>query len=1214
MDDNPKPTRSALRRWMFPLILCGVVTVASVAFWYARGHTAWAYGSDSRVAAGAEVTLREVVWTAAQPLEPPIPAAGEDQQYEPAFSPDGTELYFVRGKPGDGHAHIYASYLRDNRWTAPVALEGVNGPADDLSPRVTADSKFLLFSSNRAGGVGGFDIWAAPRLEGGKWGAPYNLGRAINSEFNESNPDPTPDGKRLIFSTDRKAAGKEQIQAWRATIRQTVSTDYDLWIASLDDGVSEAPPPFTGPTTRASRGILFKGAREIPGGINTAFVEGASCVSPAGDFVYFASNRSGGYGKFDLYRSRISGGGETFGLPENLGPAVNTASNETDPALIFNGFRLCFSSDRGNPRGIYALHRSDSREVFALRQGRSFPTLGWSPWLLLLSALLLIPLIMALRGSDMGRRLSILQKCLLLSLLVHVALTFVFSFVQVTQQIVHHMKRDANKEIAVNLNLPKDVEIGLSVRNQISSDLPTGDAPPASVEKAVFPKELESAPPPVVTTAAPAADRAAIITPSVDLSATMRPVSSLVVTPVTPTPKPSIPQSIPTLEALAPAVAVEKVADARSDATPVPQKPAIKMARSASVAPQATAPIPTVTASVPKASAGSFSEEAEVHPPQPTHLGAGAVDPAIAGGPAPSVPETATRLADLKPVTPAGASHVSEPAPVAAQFTAPGPTSSRLAPAPRGDATNPSARPVIIAGGGAPARPTTGPTLLADGALQPAPYQASDPVGVPAAAPFATALGPSAPIGRVDPVLQPIAAAVPRVGSDTPAMPSTDDARPAAAHRAAPAAVTSSPTPGDVYTDATALAPVTAPSPSAASISTGSAFVPRAAPITVPDAALQPHIALAPIPGPITAGPVRVIAAPFPRAPEVRKPRVEQLGGNNASEAAVDRGLAYLARNQEPDGRWTFIAPNDAGRPGHRPRGYHDVGCTGLAVLAFITRDNTPDKPGPYRNHVNKALDFLLAEQDDNGDLRGPRQARGEGSSRADMYDHAIATLALAEAGVMTGDKRYADAALLGARFIIAAQDPESGGWRYVPGEFGDTSVFGWQLMALHACERLGFEIPARTRELANGWIHLATRGPRRMIASYQPRREPTAAMTAEMLYARMLLGQKLDEEDIKEATDYLAQSRPDVRKPNVYYWYYGSLCMLQVQSDLWKRWNAQTRDALIALQSRNGGADGSWNADPKYGDRAGRVYMTSLALLTLEVYYRYDVMKPQGN
>jgi hypothetical protein len=475
----------------------------------------------------------------------------------------------------------------------------------------------------------------------------------------------------------------------------------------------------------------------------------------------------------------------------------------------------------------------------------------------------------------------------------------------------------------------------------------------------------------------------------------------------------------------------------------------------------------------------------------------------------------------------------------------------------------------------------------------------------------------------IDPALQPIAARAGRVADDAQTIPasSADDAHPAAARLGAPLASAHSPAPVDISTLGGSITPVSSPSApgtaAAGLINIVRSAMSNDAPITAPDAAIHPTIALAPIPGPINLSPVDVPAAPFPRAPEIRKPRVEQLGGNKASEEAVDRGLAYLARNQEPDGRWTFVPVDDVGvTPIRRARGYHDMGSTGLAILAFITRDNTPDKPGPYRNHVNKALNHLLANQDATGDLRGPPQARGADSTRADMYDHAIATLALAEAAIMTGDKRYADAALRGAAFIVTAQDPESGGWRYVPGQFGDTSVFGWQIMAMHACEKLGFEIPARTRELADDWIRLATQGPRRMIAAYQPRRAPTPAMTAEMLYTRMLLGQRLAEADIKEATDFLAQARPDVRQPNVYYWYYGSLCMLQVQSDLWKRWNAQTRDALIAMQSKTGGGDGvdgSWNADPKYGDRGGRIYMTSLALLTLEVYYRYDaVIRPE--
>ena len=66
---------------------------------------------------------------------------------------------------------------------------------------------------------------------------------------------------------------------------------------------------------------------------------------------------------------------------------------------------------------------------------------------------------------------------------------------------------------------------------------------------------------------------------------------------------------------------------------------------------------------------------------------------------------------------------------------------------------------------------------------------------------------------------------------------------------------------------------------------------------------------------------------------------------------------------------------------------------------------------------------------------------------------------------------------------------------------------------------------------------------------------------------------------------------------------------MLQAQSDQWKRWNALTRDTVIALQQRGAGGrgvDGSWDADPRNAERGGRIYMTAIAVLTLEVYYRY--------
>ena len=62
------------------------------------------------------------------------------------------------------------------------------------------------------------------------------------------------------------------------------------------------------------------------------------------------------------------------------------------------------------------------------------------------------------------------------------------------------------------------------------------------------------------------------------------------------------------------------------------------------------------------------------------------------------------------------------------------------------------------------------------------------------------------------------------------------------------------------------------------------------------------------------------------------------------------------------------------------------------------------------------------------------------------------------------------------------------------------------------------------------------------MLAGYQPGRAATPTMTAEILYARMLLGQKITDDDVKAVTDFIARQPPDAREPNLYYWYYASL------------------------------------------------------------------------
>ncbi len=120
--------------------------------------------------------------------------------------------------------------------------------------------------------------------------------------------------------------------------------------------------------------------------------------------------------------------------------------------------------------------------------------------------------------------------------------------------------------------------------------------------------------------------------------------------------------------------------------------------------------------------------------------------------------------------------------------------------------------------------------------------------------------------------------------------------------------------------------------------------------------------------------------------------------------------------------------------------------------------------------------------------------------------------------------------------------------------------------------------------------------------------------MTAEMLYARMLLGQQPDADDIQEVATFLWRQPFDRHTPDLYCWYYGSLSLIQLQNQDWKRWNARTRDTLIALQRKEGALGGTWDTSARWGDQGGRVFTTSLAVLTLEVYYRYLPLLPQDN
>ncbi|WP_025144084.1 OmpA family protein [Pedobacter jeongneungensis] len=120
-----------------------------------------------------------------------------------AFTPDGNTLYFTSWKDKDKYA-IYSAKKTGDKWSDPQAV-GLQVNSKDFNssqPFVTSDGKFLLFSSDRSGGYGKFDIWYCAIREDGSLGQAVNLGPTINTEDDERAPYYNTLTKKLLFSTD----------------------------------------------------------------------------------------------------------------------------------------------------------------------------------------------------------------------------------------------------------------------------------------------------------------------------------------------------------------------------------------------------------------------------------------------------------------------------------------------------------------------------------------------------------------------------------------------------------------------------------------------------------------------------------------------------------------------------------------------------------------------------------------------------------------------------------------------------------------------------------------------------------------------------------------------------------------------------------------------------------------------------------------------------
>ncbi len=335
------------------------------------------------------------------------------------------------------------------------------------------------------------------------------------------------------------------------------------------------------------------------------------------------------------------------------------------------------------------------------------------------------------------------------------------------------------------------------------------------------------------------------------------------------------------------------------------------------------------------------------------------------------------------------------------------------------------------------------------------------------------------------------------------------------------------------------------------------------------------------------------------RAPERRKEIAREFGGSEKTEQAVESALVWLAQSQSEDGRWDvdgFRTLSRCGGPGDRAD--EDVALTGLCLLSYLGAGYTHVK-GEHKETVRKALNWLIDGQKPDGDLQRDGQ----------MYGQAMATAALCESYSMTGDKRLLGPIERAVAFIARAQNPGAG-WRYEPRKDSDTSVTGWQVLALKSAMIAGVRIEPEHFQWVEEWLDAVRRGREGGLYAYMPGQGATPTMTAEGWFCQLMMQEKTRMRGQGETIPYLMEHLPEWSSQengvNLYFWYYSTLALYMSGAPEFSVWNKALVEALLSGQVQRGPAKGSWDPVCVLGARGGRIYMTATAALCLEVYYRY--------
>lgn len=346
------------------------------------------------------------------------------------------------------------------------------------------------------------------------------------------------------------------------------------------------------------------------------------------------------------------------------------------------------------------------------------------------------------------------------------------------------------------------------------------------------------------------------------------------------------------------------------------------------------------------------------------------------------------------------------------------------------------------------------------------------------------------------------------------------------------------------------------------------------------------------------------VPAGRPKRPPVRG------GVARRTNPAVDMAVEWLARHQEPDGRWD--AAKSGGAEGM------DAGATGLALFALLGAGHT-EKHGRYRPAVTRAVEWITRQQTANGRIgRNPKMAG---------LQHAICGSCLSEAYAMAGVPETRAAAQNAVDYSVFGHQRKLAGWGSVPRGEPDMATTGWFIAQLASARRAGLQVGPPRKPGVTVYIDRSPEdipGPSGFIdalywldkvtdektgrASLRPGAERSPFATAVAMVSRELMGWKRTHPLLTGGADYLVKHLPEWSEGNVdfHYWYWGTLAMFQMGDERWKAWNAAFRDMVAEHQRTDGEFAGSWDPEGKLCEEGGRVCSTALAAMALEVYYRW--------